>query len=194
MKKLIIVIAIVAISAACNLKTEKKAENTEAKTTKVEFADFIKDPSPFVGKKVEISGIVAHVCKHGGQKLFLVYGENEERIKVVTGENMAAFSTDLEGSTLKVIGVVEELRIDETYLQEWEKEITEGHSHAKGEEEENTDEHAHGEKGQAADQGEHLGDQQSITNYRKQLAESGKDHLSFYSVVCEKYEIKTEEK
>ncbi len=190
MKKLFILFTVVAIAAACNLKTEKKAESNEVKTIKVEFADFVKNTDTFVGKKIEISGIVSHVCKHGGQKLFLVYGENEERIKVIAGENMAAFNTDLEGMTLKVIGIVEELRIDEAYLQDWEKEIAEDveKEHIEGEE------HAHGEKGEKADQGDHTGDKQSIESYRKQLAESGKDHLSFYSVVCEKYEIVTEEK
>ena len=36
---------------------------------------------------------------------------------------MAAFNTELEGESLAVIGTVDELRIDEEYLREWEEEI-----------------------------------------------------------------------
>ncbi|MCK5022311.1 MAG: hypothetical protein KAR54_03630, partial [Candidatus Pacebacteria bacterium] len=154
---------------------------------KVAFADFENSAANFINKKIEISAIVNHVCKHGGQKLFLVEGETEESIKVISGENLAAFNTDLEGNSIKVIGVVEELRIDETYLREWEAEIAAEIKHA----EEESDDHGHSEKGKEADLGEHVSSKESIANFRKEIAESGTDHLSFYSIICEKYEVIT---
>ncbi len=60
-----------------------------------------------VGQEVEIEGMVVHVCKHGGKKMFLI-GENPDiRIKITASDKVGVFDPELEGSTVHVNGIVE---------------------------------------------------------------------------------------
>lgn len=186
-------IALLFITVSCE-NSSQKASNTETEATEVEvvtpvdLADFSSKAGDLVGKQIELYGMIDHVCKHGGQKMFLVNEDGEVRVKIVTGENMAAFNTELEGESVNVIGIVDELRIDEEYLKEWELEISEG---LEGDE---------GDKGEKVHMGEHQGSESGenpelaqINDYRTKIAESGKDYISFFSVICVDYEVDNNE-
>jgi len=60
-----------------------------------------------VGKEVEIKGMVVHVCKHGGKKLFIIGEDPEKRVKITTSEKVSIFEPELEGSTIMVTGIIE---------------------------------------------------------------------------------------
>ena len=122
--------------------------------------------------------------------MFMVNENADARIKITTGENMAAFNTELVGETLKVVGVIDEHRIDEEYLREWEEELIAGVD----------DEDEHTEKGETLHMGEHGGEgnaeeteespeMKQISEYRQKIAESGKEYISFFSVTCIDYEV-----
>lgn len=192
MKKLlfsIIVLAFVAVS--CENSTTKNTDNTKSeevvidKITEVNLVDFDDKVAGLVGKKISISGTVDHICKHGGQKLFIVDTESEGRVKVTPDENIAAFNSELEGENIHIIGIVEEQRIDEDYLKEWEEEVKAG-----TEEEQGEGIHVEGEGEMKHDEeGNNTEDFEKINRLREMLAESGDDHLSFYSVLCVEYEV-----
>ncbi len=190
MKKLFLMLIVIVFAFACNNpKTDKKTQTSEVDITKVEHANFEKAAINLVNKRIEITAMISHVCEHGGKKMFLVSEENEESIKVVLGENMASFKTDLVGNTVKIIGIVDELRIDEAYLVEWENEIQAEVEKEKTEAKSNVSGHTPGSKDEEADLGDHKDAKDSIADFRKQIAESGTDHLSFYSIICESYEV-----
>ena len=194
MKNLLYVfIALLIFTVSCeNVEKEKQAseeavEVVEMEVLAVDLADFKTEAEGLVGKQILLNGMIDHVCKHGGQKMFIVNENADARIKVVTGENMAAFNTELEGESVKVVGVVDELRIDEEYLREWEEEVLAGLGPDEGEKAEKVhmgegegDDHHH-EEGSA--------DLEHIKDYRKQIAESDKDYISFFSVICVEYEV-----
>lgn len=83
---------------------------------------------------VEVEGLCVHVCTHSGKKMFIVGDNPDDKLQIFTGDNMSVFPKDLEGSKLKVVGFLEEERIDMKYVQEWEAELAaeakdhEGHS------------------------------------------------------------------
>lgn len=201
MKKIILSIFIIAvIFNACENAAQKKesSQNTEQlvieETISIDLKDFESKAGDFVGKQIKLSGTIDHVCTHGGQKMFIVSEESDIRVKIVTGENMAAFNTELEGESLAVVGIVDELRVDEEYLREWEEELKD----SSGQEEENEAMHAGEKKGEEhVGDGEHheeeSGDMKQINKLRQQLLESGKDYLSFFSVICVEYEVVTDE-
>lgn len=190
MKKLILILTVLTFTFACgNTKNKKNAKNKLVEITKVEHVNFAEKAINLVSKKIEITAMISHVCEHGGKKMFLVSKENEESIKVVLGKNMAAFKTDMVGNTVKVIGIIDELRIDESYLLEWENEILAEIEKAKTEAVNNASGHIAGSKDEEADQGDHKDARESIADYRQEIAESGSDHLSFFSIICEKYEL-----
>jgi hypothetical protein len=72
-----------------------------------------------VGKEVEIQGMVVHVCKHGGKKLFIVGEDPEKRVKITTSDKVSVFQPELEGSTIMVKGIIEPIADEE--LPEAEK-------------------------------------------------------------------------
>jgi hypothetical protein len=73
----------------------------------------------YMGQKVQVEGLVVHVCKHGGKKMFIV-GENPDvRVKIDASEEVTVFSSDLEGSTVVVQGTVQPM--DEDPLPEEEQ-------------------------------------------------------------------------
>jgi len=194
MKNYLLIITLIALFAtSCeNNNKVKEADNSAEKMTIVEeitpvaVADFEDKAGDFVSKKIKLIGTVDHICKHGGQRLFLVSETSDARIKITPDEEIAAFNAELEGNRIELIGIVEEQRIDEDYLREWEEEIKSGSDMAddKGE-----GSHLGGkvEKGgEGADINEEM---EKINNLREMIKESGTDHLSFYSVLCTDYTI-----
>lgn len=191
MKNYLLIIALVALFAtSCENNKVKETESAAQKMgivediTPIAVADFEDKAGDFVGKKIKLTGTVDHICKHGGQRLFLVSETSDARIKITPDEEIAAFNAELEGNNIEVIGIVEEQRIDEDYLREWEEEIKSGSDMAddKGE-----GSHLGGkvEKGgEGADIDEEM---EKINSLREMIKESGKDHLSFYSVLCTDY-------
>jgi hypothetical protein len=213
-KKVIILFVAMAFISACNNTQKPSGEtgesmqelNTELVTLTIK--DFDNQASEYVGKEVQISGLVNHTCKHGGKRMFIIDENTEQTVKIEAGENISSFDAELEGSIVSVTGVVNELIIDEAYLMEWEAEINEEmsthkeeegehehgggegeHEHAEGEGEH---EHASGGLGEKADMGEHVSGLEKIESYRKQIQESEKDYLAFYSVECISYEVMPE--
>lgn len=189
-KYLLIFVMLIFAMTACNNQNKKTATDsgnekiTNDELVVVSLKDFKRNAENLVGKKVKITGTVDHVCKHGGQKMIIVSKDTDARLKIVPNENMAAFNSELEGENVMVIGIVEEQRIDENYLREWEEEVKEGEKKEKKEklhEGNNQD-----NQGMEEDKSAEL---EQINNLRKKLNESGKDHLSFYSLVCQKYDV-----
>ncbi len=183
--------AIVFVLSACENQQNKEAASEEEvvlieEIIPVALSDFELKAEELVGKQVMLTGTVDHVCKHGGQRMFVIETGSEGRVKVTPDENIAAFKTDLEGQSVKLIGIVEEQRIDEDYLKEWEEEIMAGvdmgddkgeGSHLGG----NTE-----KGGSDADMEEEM---EKVNNLRQEIAESEKGYLAFYSVLCTEYEV-----
>ncbi len=191
-KVLFIALIISAFAYSCN--TNKAEEETEAKAMTVE--QIVDKSSEFVDKEVVIEGTVSHVCKHGGKKMFLM-GENPDvKIKIVPNEKLSSFETDLEGSDVIVTGKVIELKIDEAYLANWESEIKiELEAESKDTEhniEEGNPKHlgTHKEKKEEATEEEVEDPYAAVNDLRKELKESGKKYLSFYSIECSEFKLK----
>lgn len=84
----------------------------KAEPKALSLADFKDQAETMVGEEVILEGTVIHVCKHGGQKMFITADNPDIRIKITPGEEMAAFEAELEGSDVKVVGVVEEMEAE----------------------------------------------------------------------------------
>jgi hypothetical protein len=188
MKKFFYAIIALAMLASCQTNSTKNNEVAEANVVEevitVPLQDFGDMAGELVGKQVALNGTIDHVCKHGGQKMFMVHQNSDARIKITTGENMAAFNTELEGENVKVLGIVDELRIDEDYLREWEEELIADKESIAGEK-------VH--MGEGEGEGDHHeedgGEFDQINEYRKMIKDSGKDYISFFSVVCVEYDV-----
>ncbi len=193
MKKLLVILVAMAFAVVSCENAGQKNETSDADNKAVveelaliQLQDFEEKAGDFVGKKIQLKGTVDHVCTHGGQRMFIVNQDSDARIKVTPDEEIAAFNTNLEGSSVHIVGVVEEMRIDEAYIMEWEEEIKSGESMSddKGE-----GTHLGGKMEKGGEHADVSEEMQKVLNLRKMLEESGSDHLSFYSVLCTDYKV-----
>ena len=185
-------LAAVLFVAACN--TETKTDTVKADVITV--ANFLDAADTFIGKSINVKGTVVHTCKHGGRKMFIMGETEEQRLKITAAEDKTPFEQTIEGSDVVVTGTVEELRIDEAYLANWEAEVAEGGEEAHKETGDGTGDGTHAnekdhasESGDKADQGTHTADLQQIAAYRAQIAETEKGYLSFFSVAYDEFAV-----
>jgi hypothetical protein len=163
---------------ACNQGTKETAETTKNDTTLIAVLTFEKQADSCIDKPVIIEGTVLHLCKHGGKRMFLVDGTDSVRVEVTTGPKIAKFDDALVGSRVRVFGTLKEERIDAKYLNEWEAEVK------KPEENHNVGVHT-GAKGHEDNTAQDKLDQ--INAMREDLKNSGKDHLSNFSIEADHF-------
>jgi hypothetical protein len=173
-----LLIVILFAMVACNQGTQETATAPKNDTTRLAVLTFEKQADSCIDKPVIIEGTILHICKHGGKRMFLVDGTDSIRVEITTGPNIAKFDETLMGSRVRVFGTLKEERIDAKYLNEWEAEIKkpEG-NHSVG---------VHtGAKGHEDQDAQDKLDQ--INAMREDLKNSGKDHLSNFSVEADKF-------
>lgn len=181
MKNLILVAILALFVAACGSQNETDKGAKDALTNYYTPGNFTDHAGEYVGKEMQVTGVIDHVCSHDGKKMFLVDMEQPGRIRINTGDNMAAFRTEWEGSIVTATGIVEEFVVDIAYLNEWEDELKAEAAHTHEEEEEHEDcEYESYTASNAYKQ---------IERYREMMAEKGTDKLSFYSMKAITYDV-----
>jgi hypothetical protein len=173
-RKILAIGTIAVILASCggngghNVNEEQALNaDVQAETPVLAIGEFDSKAGDFVDKEVMVEGIVDHVCKHGGKKLFLVSEEGDLHV-----ESDDRFDEALAGSEVMVKGIVREFRVDEAYCLKMEEDNIQ--SHKKGE----TDEDLYARK------------MEQIKYYRDSMQTAGVDHLSYYSVEYVSLEVK----
>ncbi|UMB61680.1 hypothetical protein MHL31_05600 [Lutibacter sp. A80] len=164
MKNLLFLIIISALAFSCKSDKKSEVQNKEEAieildTPKVSLSEFDTKAGDYVGKEIEVTGIVDHVCKHGGKKILLVTDEGDAHI--VADER---FDEALMGEEIKVIGIVLEERIDEAYLLKMDEDNIKSHSEGASNEEQFNNKKKH------------------LQEYRNKMKKEGIDHISNYSL------------
>lgn len=175
-KKLLTLVAIAIVMTSCGGNTETTEgenqetttiENTQEEIELIAIGDFDSKAGDFVDKEIMVEGIVDHICKHGGKKLFLVSDDGDLHV-----EGEERFDESLAGSEVIVNGIVREFRVDEAYCLKMEEDNIQ--SHKSGETDETLYERKIGE----------------IQFYRDSMLTASVDHISFYSVEYVSLEVK----
>jgi hypothetical protein len=119
MKNVFILLAVISLSVSCNNNDNAKKDSTDSlklekkEITEIKLTEFESKAGGFIGKEVKITGVVDHVCKHGGKKFLLVDGDKSLHVF-----NDNKFEETLSGSKVTVTGIVEEEKIDSAYIAE----------------------------------------------------------------------------
>ena len=98
---------------SCFLLAGVTALAQENNVTILKPTEFPDRAESLLDQKVQIEGLVVHVCKHGGKKMFIVGDDPEIRVKVDASDEVTVFSTELEGSTVVVQGIVQPMAMEE---------------------------------------------------------------------------------
>ncbi len=196
MTRIISLFILLGLAVSCGQQTNKTTDPSELEVSEISVEALLADASPFVEQPVSVKGTVVHVCRHGGQRLFIVGEDGEDRFRITVGEDIPEFDVELEGSMIELSGIVRELIIDETYLAEWEAEVSEGSKHDRGEGHEGGVGHGdnHGEAPvEENDTETQIASQlQRIQDVRDEIAASGKDHLSDFWIETIEFKVITE--
>jgi hypothetical protein len=103
MKSYISFIVAIVFLVSCNSESGKKTKNSE--NIKAVPIEILESSAKELGENlVQTTGLVTHICRHGGQKLFLTDETNEVHLLVRVSSSIPEFDIALEGSTLEVTG------------------------------------------------------------------------------------------
>ena len=172
-RKLLLILSIALLAASCG--GDKTTEQTTETVPTLTIAEYNANPDAYVDKTIELTGTVNHVCKHSGQRMFLIGDNPEDRVKIESGDKIAGFDVALEGNKVKVVGKGCITKIDAAYLDNWEVESCAAEAAVIEDQTKTADSEQSETKSQ-------------IDAMRKKLAESGKDYLGFYHVEAVSYE------
>jgi hypothetical protein len=177
-KKMFALVVIALYLASCGGNAPKTEE-----IVKITVDDFSANPDLYADKQIEITGTATHVCKEGGKRLFIIGTDPEQRVKIETGKELSSFPVELEGSDVVVTGTVSKLVVDEAYLTNWENEIKANNP--------GSDFKIHeGQVGHEAHEGDPSAELEQVNNLRTKIAESGSDHLTFFTIIASKFDTK----
>lgn len=132
----LVLVAFLAVS--CNQASkENSTESTEVEQiVSATIQELLATPADFDGKEVAVSGMVTHVCRHGGQKCFIVAEDGETQIRIVPSGDIDEFKIELEGSNVafkgvfRVMNVVETEELVENYESKEHHAVEQSHSEA----------------------------------------------------------------
>ena len=159
---LLVVVFLISCGETTNKKEESNQETellTVAEIPVVTIGGFDTEAGNYVDQEVQVSGIVDHLCKHGGKKLFLVADDGDLHV-----ESDERFDDKLAGLDITVNGIVREFRIDEGYCLQMEEDNIQSHKEG------NTEDDLYKQK------------MERIQYYRDSMSVAQTDHLSFYSL------------
>lgn len=174
---------------ACGGGNARKTSNTATQSEQthvMSIDELLAGADSLAGTLVTFEGICTHTCKHGARKIFLMGSDNTQTIRVESGE-LGHFDPQCVNHVVRITGLLEEQRVDEAYLTQWEEQ-------AKAQAAEN---HGNGEAGCDAEKGarQEKGNStaERIADFRTRIAArqaaEGKNYLSFYYVTAQNYEI-----
>lgn len=111
MRKLFFVTLVVILSVSCGSRQNqpKQAEETVQVMTVDELMEAAADR---VDQEVVISGLITHVCKHGGQRCFVMGTSDAVTIRVEAGDQIGSFKQEFVGSELQIAGILRLVPVD----------------------------------------------------------------------------------
>ena len=133
MKNLFVLFLLLAVAVSCNQVDKKTADSdatleTEISASMLTVEQVLESPEKYKDTDVKISGMVTHVCKHGGQKLFIIGDDPEMQLRINVGQGIPEFDIALEGSTVEFAGKIKILEEDTTAALAKENEEKDHHT------------------------------------------------------------------
>jgi len=105
MKHLFLIVLVAVLIVGCNSGRDNNGEEKgSGEITIVTAEDLDNNASAFVDKSVQVTGMVTHVCKHGGQKMFITDESRNANLLVRVSQSIPEFDIGLEGSTVQITG------------------------------------------------------------------------------------------
>lgn len=136
MKKLnlfIALLSLIIVAGACNQKSKKTTVKEPVVKEKAAVVystveSIFQNGDSLSGKTVYVSGIIDHVCKHGGKRFKILSSDGKQELKIELGEKFEAANPEIAGKTAKVIGKLVPVQMDAKMVKAWEGRMKENHA------------------------------------------------------------------
>ncbi|MEE4196413.1 MAG: hypothetical protein V2I54_02105 [Bacteroidales bacterium] len=185
MKKTLGLFLITFVIFSCGTKQQKDEKECSEKEIKaITVEQVLADTKNLVEEEVVVTGMVNHVCSHGGKRMFIIGKDSDAGLRITPNEEIGVFEKELEGNTVLIQGVLKELIINDDYVAQLEQEVAEGmdnealHDHSGDE---------HGEHEEAEVDSSKI---KQIEQMKADIAESEEGFVAQYWIEASKVEIK----
>lgn len=105
MRKYFVIIVLSMMVFACGNRQNQSA-STENALVVLTVDDLMAVAAEHVDQEVVISGLITHVCKHGGQRCFVMGTTDEVTIRVEAGDEIESFKQEHVGDVLQITGIL----------------------------------------------------------------------------------------
>lgn len=122
-----VILAFLAVSCDQTGKTGSENAVKSEEIVTASIVELLADPVDYKDKEVAVSGLVTHVCRHGGQKCFIVADDGETQIRIVPAGDIDEFKIEMEGSTIAFKGTFRILNTAQAEEQMEEYNTQESH-------------------------------------------------------------------
>lgn len=172
MKKWTILPLALLFLAACGNRENQESKAPEALT--VDSLLSVQDQ--LIGDTISLEGFCVEVCGHGSTHVILLGSDSTKVVNVEADQQLVSFPKEALNSNLRVKAVIEEERVDEAFLSDWERRLDESLKASDG------------------------GNPQAVAMLKQQIAEiraviaeraktEGKNYYSQYHIMASEYEI-----
>lgn len=175
-KLLFVAFAALSVLVSCNQTNKKEEVKQETKlevskeTSAQTIAQVMKTAEQNVGQEVFFTGLVQHVCAHSGRRVILLDETGKLSLRVEATGKINGFNRELSGTTIAVKGILQEKRLSEEFINDWEVKIKANEDAEEG--------------------GEHCSaEMTNINQMREWMSKNKKDFYSIYFVNATSYEI-----
>lgn len=117
MKKntLLSLVVVAFLMFACGQQAKKQPTSkveTKAEAVALSVDEVLEKAADLKDSEVVVKGTVFHVCKHGGERCFMMGSNEDISIMVVAGEKIGTFSQEQMGSDLEIVGILKEAKTE----------------------------------------------------------------------------------
>ncbi len=99
-------IAFILFSCGNQKAQNRLVEKLEQEGTVLTVDQLYENAAELADKEILVRGTVMHVCMEGGERCFIMGSNEDVIIRIEAGEKIGAFSQELMGSEIEVIGVL----------------------------------------------------------------------------------------
>jgi hypothetical protein len=132
MRKLSVLILLAIFVFACGNR-QNQTTATEDAVIVLTVDELLASAAENVDKEIVISGLITHVCKHGGQRCFVMGLTDDITIRVEAGDEIESFKQEHVGDVLQITGILRLVPVDGGHVCSEEEEAA--HEHEAGTEE-----------------------------------------------------------
>ena len=107
--------------ASCHSQGESNSQVPDT----LSVDSLLKVQDSLVGDTISLDGFCVEVCGHGSTHVILMGSDSTKVVNVEANEQLASFSKDILNCNVRVKAVIEEERVDEAFLSDWERRLDE---------------------------------------------------------------------